>query len=146
MSLLDKNVPQIHSQTYSHFFTSFFQNIHFQKYFHFLKIVHTFQTNTLCSSHHRKSSYSTITDPSPDVALVQSDPSVLAGSWTGHTDAVWGLAYSGIKNRLLSCSADGTVKLWNPTEKNPCISTFNTNKGEDGEPPPPPEDNRNISN
>ncbi|XP_075883965.1 striatin-3 [Nelusetta ayraudi] len=55
------------------------------------------------------------------------DPSVLAGSWTGHADAVWGLAYSGIKNRLLSCSADGTVKLWNPTEKNPCISTFNTN-------------------
>uniref|UniRef100_A0A3Q0S0B1 Striatin-3 n=1 Tax=Amphilophus citrinellus TaxID=61819 RepID=A0A3Q0S0B1_AMPCI len=55
------------------------------------------------------------------------DPSVLAGSWVGHTDAVWGLAYSGIKNRLLSCSADGTVKLWNPTEKNPCISTFNTN-------------------
>uniref|UniRef100_A0A7N9AU26 Striatin-3 n=1 Tax=Mastacembelus armatus TaxID=205130 RepID=A0A7N9AU26_9TELE len=56
------------------------------------------------------------------------DPTVLAGSWVGHTDAVWGLAYSGIKNRLLSCSADGTVKLWNPTEKNPCISTFNTNK------------------
>ncbi|XP_056151255.1 striatin-3 [Lampris incognitus] len=54
------------------------------------------------------------------------DPSVLAGTWTGHTDAVWGLAYSGIKNRLLSCSADGTVKLWNPQEKNPCISTFNT--------------------
>ncbi|KAL6106067.1 strn3 [Pungitius sinensis] len=54
------------------------------------------------------------------------EPSVLAGSWLGHTDAVWGLAYSGIKNRLLSCSADGTVKLWNPTEKNPCISTFNT--------------------
>ncbi|KAG7233455.1 hypothetical protein INR49_007023 [Caranx melampygus] len=56
------------------------------------------------------------------------DPSVLAGSWVGHTDAVWGLAYSGIKNRLLSCSADGTVKLWNPTEKNPCIGTFNANK------------------
>ncbi|KAJ4920037.1 hypothetical protein JOQ06_021954 [Pogonophryne albipinna] len=56
------------------------------------------------------------------------EPSVLAGSWLDHTDAVWGLAYSGIKNRLLSCSADGTVKLWNPTEKNPCISTFNTNK------------------
>nr|XP_040026095.1 striatin-3 [Gasterosteus aculeatus aculeatus] len=54
------------------------------------------------------------------------EPSVLAGSWLGHTDAVWGLAYSGIKNRLLSCSADGTVKLWNPAEKNPCISTFNT--------------------
>ncbi|XP_054653509.1 striatin-3 [Dunckerocampus dactyliophorus] len=56
------------------------------------------------------------------------DASARAGSWTGHTDAVWGLAYSGIKNRLLSCSADGTVKLWNPQEKNPCISTFNTSK------------------
>ncbi|XP_062325268.1 striatin-3 isoform X1 [Osmerus eperlanus] len=54
------------------------------------------------------------------------DPSVLAGSWLGHTDAVWGLAYSGIKNRLLSCSADGTVKLWNPQEKNPCVSTYNS--------------------
>lgn len=67
--------------------------------------------------------------PSHFLSLFQSDPSVLAGSWLGHTDAVWGLAYSGIKNRLLSCSADGTVKLWNPTEKNPCISTFNTNHG-----------------
>ncbi|KAM9569763.1 striatin-3-like [Salvelinus alpinus] len=56
------------------------------------------------------------------------DPSVLAGTWLGHTDAVWGLAYSGIKNRLLSCSADGTVKLWNPQEKNPCISTYNVEK------------------
>uniref|UniRef100_A0A4W5NB90 Striatin-3 n=1 Tax=Hucho hucho TaxID=62062 RepID=A0A4W5NB90_9TELE len=56
------------------------------------------------------------------------DPSVLAGTWLGHTDAVWGLAYSGIKNRLLSCSADGTVKLWNPQEKNPCVSTYNAEK------------------
>uniref|UniRef100_A0A674A6H8 Striatin-3 n=1 Tax=Salmo trutta TaxID=8032 RepID=A0A674A6H8_SALTR len=56
------------------------------------------------------------------------EPSVLAGTWLGHTDAVWGLAYSGIKNRLLSCSADGTVKLWNPQEKNPCISTYNAEK------------------
>ncbi|XP_055721279.1 striatin-3-like isoform X2 [Salvelinus fontinalis] len=56
------------------------------------------------------------------------DPSVLAGTWLGHADAVWGLAYSGIKNRLLSCSADGTVKLWNPQEKNPCISTYNAEK------------------
>ncbi|XP_061675284.1 striatin-3 isoform X3 [Syngnathoides biaculeatus] len=54
------------------------------------------------------------------------DASTLAGTWTGHTDAVWGLAYSGVKNRLLSCSADGTIKLWNPCEGNPCISTFNT--------------------
>lgn len=81
-----------------------------------------FQTDTLCLLQ------TSLTHP-PECS-VQSDPSVLAGSWTGHTDAVWGLAYSGIKNRLLSCSADGTVRLWNPTEKNPCISTFNTNRGE----------------
>lgn len=58
------------------------------------------------------------------------DPSVLAGSLLGHTDAVWGLAYSGIKNRLLSCSADGTIKLWNPQEKLACLYTFNSERGE----------------
>lgn len=56
------------------------------------------------------------------------DCSVLAGSWSGHSDAVWGLAFSGIKNRLLSCSADGTVKLWHPQERQPCISTFNADR------------------
>uniref|UniRef100_A0AAR2JY75 Striatin-3 n=1 Tax=Pygocentrus nattereri TaxID=42514 RepID=A0AAR2JY75_PYGNA len=56
------------------------------------------------------------------------DASVLAGSLLGHTDAVWGLAYSGIKNRLLSCSADGTIKLWNPQEKSPCLCTFNSER------------------
>uniref|UniRef100_A0A8C2HYB6 Striatin, calmodulin binding protein 3 n=1 Tax=Cyprinus carpio TaxID=7962 RepID=A0A8C2HYB6_CYPCA len=55
---------------------------------------------------------------------------VLAGTLLGHSDAVWGLAYSGIKNRLLSCSADGTIKLWNPQEKSPCLSTFNSDRGE----------------
>uniref|UniRef100_A0A8C2HYM9 Striatin-3 n=1 Tax=Cyprinus carpio TaxID=7962 RepID=A0A8C2HYM9_CYPCA len=57
-----------------------------------------------------------------------SYPSVLAGTLLGHSDAVWGLAYSGIKNRLLSCSADGTIKLWNPQEKSPCLSTFNSDR------------------
>ncbi|XP_072320351.1 striatin-3 isoform X2 [Eucyclogobius newberryi] len=61
------------------------------------------------------------------------DASVLAGSWSGHSDAVWGLAFSGIKNRLLSCSADGTVKLWNPQERQPCVCTFNSD-GEHGTP------------
>ncbi|XP_027027950.2 striatin-3 isoform X1 [Tachysurus fulvidraco] len=56
------------------------------------------------------------------------DPSVLAGTLLGHTDAVWGLAYSGIKNRLLSCSADGTIKLWNPQEKIPCLYSFNSER------------------
>lgn len=43
---------------------------------------------------------------------------------------MWALAYSGVKNRLLSCSADGTVKLWNPDEENPCVSTFNAAAGQ----------------
>ncbi|XP_054826647.1 striatin-3 isoform X4 [Eublepharis macularius] len=56
------------------------------------------------------------------------EPNVLAGTLIAHTDAVWGLAYSGIKNHLLSCSADGTVRLWNPSEKVPCICTYNGNR------------------
>ncbi|KAM4013301.1 striatin-3 isoform 5-T5 [Anomaloglossus baeobatrachus] len=56
------------------------------------------------------------------------DPSVLAGTLLGHTDAVWSLAHSGVKDRLLSCSADGTVRLWNPPESVPCIGTYNGNK------------------
>lgn len=57
------------------------------------------------------------------------EPNVLAGTLVAHTDAVWGLAYSGIKNQLLSCSADGTVRLWSPQEKLPCICTYNGDKG-----------------
>uniref|UniRef100_A0AAX7VYA9 Striatin-3 n=1 Tax=Astatotilapia calliptera TaxID=8154 RepID=A0AAX7VYA9_ASTCA len=86
--------------------------------------IYTFRAHVYVSKH---TQFIKTEGPSHFLSLFQSDPSVLAGSWLGHTDAVWGLAYSGIKNRLLSCSADGTVKLWNPTEKNPCISTFNTN-------------------
>ena len=58
-----------------------------------------------------------------------TEPNVLAGTLIAHTDAVWGLAYSGIKNQLLSCSADGTVRLWSPQEKLPCICTYNGDKG-----------------
>ncbi|XP_069807307.1 striatin-3 isoform X3 [Dendropsophus ebraccatus] len=56
------------------------------------------------------------------------DPSVLAGTLVGHTDAVWSLSHSGVKDRLLSCSADGTVRLWNPPESVPCVGTYNGNK------------------
>ncbi|NXM25380.1 STRN3 protein, partial [Oxyruncus cristatus] len=56
------------------------------------------------------------------------EPNVLAGTLIAHTDAVWGLAYSGVKNHLLSCSADGTIRLWNPPEKIPCICTYNGEK------------------
>ncbi|KAM6336136.1 striatin-3 isoform 3-T4 [Podargus strigoides] len=67
--------------------------------------------------------------PSPNVDPYDTyEPNVLAGTLVGHTDAVWGLAYSGVKNHLLSCSADGTIRLWNPPEKMPCICTYNGEK------------------
>lgn len=61
--------------------------------------------------------------------LVFTDPSVLRGPLLGHTDAVWGLAYSAAHQRLLSCSADGTLRLWNTTEAAPALSVFNDNQG-----------------
>nr|XP_045010121.1 striatin-3 isoform X3 [Jaculus jaculus] len=68
--------------------------------------------------------------PSPNVDPYDTyESNVLAGTLIAHTDAVWGLAYSGIKNQLLSCSADGTIRLWNPQEKLPCICTYNGDKG-----------------
>ncbi|XP_075803607.1 striatin-3 isoform X1 [Microtus pennsylvanicus] len=67
--------------------------------------------------------------PSPNVDPYDTyESNVLAGTLVAHTDAVWGLAYSGIKNQLLSCSADGTVRLWKPQEKLPCICTYNGDK------------------
>ncbi|XP_042317470.1 striatin-3 isoform X5 [Sceloporus undulatus] len=67
--------------------------------------------------------------PSPNVDPYDTyEPNVLAGTLIAHTDAVWGLAYSGIKNHLLSCSADGSVRLWSPPEKVPCICTYNGNR------------------
>ncbi|KAM6274892.1 striatin-3 isoform 5-T5 [Porphyrio hochstetteri] len=67
--------------------------------------------------------------PSPNVDPYDTyEPNVLAGTLIGHTDAVWSLAYSGVKNHLLSCSADGTIRLWNPPEKMPCICTYNGEK------------------
>jgi WD40 repeat protein len=47
----------------------------------------------------------------------------------GHTDAVWGLAVH--HTHLLSCSADGTVRLWSPAAntKAPLVSTFTIHNG-----------------
>ncbi|XP_062996101.1 striatin-4 isoform X2 [Elgaria multicarinata webbii] len=54
------------------------------------------------------------------------DPSVLSNVLDGHTDAVWGLAFSPSKNRLASCSADGTVRIWDPSSSDSsCLSTYN---------------------
>lgn len=53
------------------------------------------------------------------------DPSVLAATLQGHTDAVWSLAYNTSRQQLLSASSDGTVKLWSPVSKS-LLRTFDT--------------------
>lgn len=63
-----------------------------------------------------------------------TDPSVLRGAFVGHTDAVWGLVYSGAHQRLLSCSADGTIRLWKTTEIAPALNIFNDNQGMENHP------------
>uniref|UniRef100_A0A0N5BXD3 WD_REPEATS_REGION domain-containing protein n=1 Tax=Strongyloides papillosus TaxID=174720 RepID=A0A0N5BXD3_STREA len=40
------------------------------------------------------------------------DPSVLVETFTGHTDAIWGLTYQSSSNRLITSSADKTIKIW----------------------------------
>ena len=58
-----------------------------------------------------------------------SDPNVLVDTLVAHTDAVWGLAIHSSKNQLLSCSADGTVRLWSPHSKSPLLNTFRVDDG-----------------
>ncbi|KAM6972780.1 LOW QUALITY PROTEIN: striatin [Aplochiton taeniatus] len=72
--------------------------------------------------------------PSPNVDPYDSyESSVHRGTFCGHTDSVWGLAYSSAHRRLLSCSADGTVRLWNGANTTPALAVFNE-KGELGIP------------
>uniref|UniRef100_A0A8C6T1J6 Striatin n=1 Tax=Neogobius melanostomus TaxID=47308 RepID=A0A8C6T1J6_9GOBI len=68
--------------------------------------------------------------PNPNIDPYDSyDPSVLRGALTGHTDSVWGLVYSSAHQRLLSCSADGTVRLWDANNVTlPALAVFNENK------------------
>lgn len=47
----------------------------------------------------------------------------------GHTDAVWGLSLHSQKLHLLSSSADGSVRLWNPQSKSPLLSVFTSESG-----------------
>ncbi|NXC49420.1 STRN4 protein, partial [Penelope pileata] len=62
------------------------------------------------------------------------DPGVLSGVLEGHGDAVWGLAFNPAGDRLLSCSADGTVRLWDPRrDADPCLLTYSA-QGEHGVP------------
>ncbi|KAM6940232.1 striatin-like [Xenentodon cancila] len=72
--------------------------------------------------------------PNPNVDPYDSyEPSVLRGALCGHTDSVWGVVYSSAHHRLLSCSADGTVRLWNAADTSPCLAVF-SERGELGVP------------
>ncbi|XP_061645787.1 striatin-like isoform X2 [Phyllopteryx taeniolatus] len=67
--------------------------------------------------------------PNPNIDPYDSyDSSVLRGELCGHTDSVWGLVYSIAHQRLLSCSADGTVRLWDANSTSPALAVFNENK------------------
>lgn len=69
--------------------------------------------------------------PSPNIDPYDTfEASVLGQTLLGHSDAVWGLAYSSLRRRLLSCSADGTVRLWDPScqDSPPCLNTYNPDK------------------
>uniref|UniRef100_A0AAY4CY60 Striatin N-terminal domain-containing protein n=1 Tax=Denticeps clupeoides TaxID=299321 RepID=A0AAY4CY60_9TELE len=56
------------------------------------------------------------------------DPGIESSVLSGHEDSVWGLAYSASLRRLASCSADGTVRIWDPHNSAPCQSVFNKEK------------------
>ncbi|KAK3531638.1 hypothetical protein QTP70_025875 [Hemibagrus guttatus] len=56
------------------------------------------------------------------------DQGVESAVLLGHEDSVWELAYSSNLKRLASCSADGTVRIWDPQSSTPCISVFNKEK------------------
>ncbi|XP_068423991.1 striatin-like isoform X2 [Clinocottus analis] len=67
--------------------------------------------------------------PNPNIDPYDSyDPSMLRGALCGHTDSVWGLVYSSAHQRLLSCSADGTVRLWDANTPSPALAVFNEDK------------------
>ncbi|NWY60615.1 STRN4 protein, partial [Chionis minor] len=53
------------------------------------------------------------------------DPGVLSGVLEGHGDAVWSLAFNPAGDRLASCSADGTIRIWDPQrEDGACLGTY----------------------
>ncbi|CAF0807079.1 unnamed protein product [Rotaria sordida] len=61
--------------------------------------------------------------PNSDVDAYDSyDSNVLCKVLEGHTDAIWQLVISGQK--LLSCSSDGSIRLWDPNLIQPLQSIF----------------------
>ena len=75
---------------------------------------------------HTLLSLSTTLSPS----LHPVDPTVHKGVLVGHTDSVWELVVHPKSATLLSCSADGTCRLWNKDSSNPLISTIAADAGE----------------
>ncbi|KAJ4935493.1 hypothetical protein JOQ06_017025 [Pogonophryne albipinna] len=53
------------------------------------------------------------------------DPGIESSVLAGHEDSVWGLTFSAVHHRLASCSADGTIRIWDPQNSAPCLSVFN---------------------
>lgn len=51
----------------------------------------------------------------------------------GHQDSVWSLSYSSTLKRLSSCSADGSVRIWDPQSSTSCTSVLNKGR-ENGTP------------
>ncbi|XP_032591787.1 striatin-4 isoform X4 [Drosophila grimshawi] len=69
--------------------------------------------------------------PSPNIDPYDCyDPNVHSGTLEGHTDAVWGLTT--MQNNIVSCSADGSVKLWSPYTKEPLLRTYTAAEAEGG--------------
>ncbi|NXN11053.1 STRN4 protein, partial [Indicator maculatus] len=61
------------------------------------------------------------------------DPGVLQGALQGHADAVWALAFNPRGDLLASCSADGSLRLWQPRgHQGPALATFQAQRGEQG--------------
>uniref|UniRef100_A0A1I7T4J7 WD_REPEATS_REGION domain-containing protein n=1 Tax=Caenorhabditis tropicalis TaxID=1561998 RepID=A0A1I7T4J7_9PELO len=52
------------------------------------------------------------------------DPRVLSETLTGHTDAIWSIAYHSSNSRLVSASSDSTIRLWEPGNGEPLIRTI----------------------
>ncbi|XP_071541648.1 striatin-3 isoform X1 [Panulirus ornatus] len=67
-------------------------------------------------------------DPYDSYECIIADPSVVGGSLSGHTDAVWGLTFHPQRQHLLSCAADSTVRLWSADARSPLLYTYAVEK------------------
>lgn len=61
---------------------------------------------------------------------LHADPNTHHGVLAGHKDAVWDLGVHPTTGYLLSCSADGSCRLWNHHQVNPLVREFLTESSE----------------